>query len=158
MYITHCNVYHHTAVVFTLQFYYHLFFLSTFREDQGSVECGLEPRPGRPLPVPLSPDGLLSFRCLLLLLFSRSVLSNSLWPHGLQHARPPCPSPFPRVCLNSCPLSWWCHPTISSSVTPFSSCLHSFSASGSFLVSQLFTSGGQSIGASASASVLSMNI
>ena len=90
--------------------------------------------------------------------FSGSVVSDSLWPHGLQHARLPCPSPTPRVYSNSCPLSQWCHPTISSSVTPFSSCLQSFPASGSFQMSQLFTSGGQSIGVSASTSVLSMNI
>ena len=82
--------------------------------------------------------------------FSCSVMSNSMQPDGLQHARPPCPSPTPRVYLNSCPLSWWCHPSISSSVVPFSSCLQSFPASGSFLMNQLFVSGGQSIGASAS--------
>ena len=81
-----------------------------------------------------------------------------LWPHGLQHARPPCPSPAPGVYPNSCPLSRWCHPAISSSVVPFSSCLQSFPASGSFLMSRLFTSGGLSIGASASASVLPMNV
>ena len=90
--------------------------------------------------------------------FSCSVVSDSLRYHGLQHARPPCPSPTPRVYSNSCPLSWWCHPTISSSVIPISSCLQSFPASGSFPVSQFFTSGGQSIGVSASASVLSKNI
>ena len=90
--------------------------------------------------------------------FSRSVMSNSLWPHGLQHARPPCSSPVPRVYSNSCPLSQWCHPTISSSVIPFSSCLQSFPASGSFPMSQFFTSGGQSVVVSASASVLPMNI
>ena len=90
--------------------------------------------------------------------FSHSVKSNSLWPHGLQHTRLLCPSPTPRAYSNSCPLSRWCHPTISSSVIPFSSCLQSFPASGSFLVSQLFASIGQSIGASASASVLPMNI
>ena len=89
--------------------------------------------------------------------FSRSAVSNSLWPHGLQHARPPCPSPTPGVYSNSCPLNWWCHPTISSSVIPFSSHLQSFPASGSFPMSQLFTSGGQSIGVSASTSVLPMN-
>jgi len=88
--------------------------------------------------------------------FSRSVVSNSLWPHGLQHTRPPCPSPTPGVYSNSCPLSRWCHPTISSSVVPFSSCLQSFPASGSFQMSQLFASGGQSIGVSASKSVLPM--
>ena len=85
-------------------------------------------------------------------------MSNSLCPHGLQHTRLPCPSPSPRVCSNSCPLSQWYHPTISSPVTPFSSCPQSFPASGSFPVSQLFTSGCQNIGASASASVLPMNI
>ena len=89
--------------------------------------------------------------------FSPSVVSNSLWPHGLQHTRPPCPSPTPRACSNSCPLSQWCHPTISSSTIPFFSCLQSFPASGSFPMSQFFTSDGQSIGASASASVLPMN-
>ena len=89
---------------------------------------------------------------------SVTVVPDSLWPHGLQHARPPCPSPIPRVYSNSCPLSWWYHPSISSSVIPFSSHLQSFPASGSFPVSQLFVSGGQSIGVSASASVLPMNI
>ena len=83
--------------------------------------------------------------------FSCSVVSDSLRPHGLQHARLPCPSPTPRVCSNSCPLSWWYHPTITSSIVAFSSCLQSFPASGSFPVSQFFTSGGQSIGVSASA-------
>ena len=78
--------------------------------------------------------------------FSRSVVFDSLWLHGLQHARPPCPSPTPGVYSNSCPLSQWCHPTISSSVVPFSSCLQSVSASGSFSISQFFKSGGQSIG------------
>ena len=92
-----------------------------------------------------------------ILWFSCSVVFNPLRPHGLQHTRPPCPSPTPRAYWNSRPLSRWCHPTISSSVIPFS-CLQSFPASGSFLMSQLFPSGGQSIGASASASVLPMNI
>ena len=85
------------------------------------------------------------------LLFSCSVVSDSLWPHGLQHARLPCPSPSPGACSNSHPLSQWCHSTILSSVVPFSSCLQSFPASGSFLMNWLFVSGGQSIGASASA-------
>ena len=90
--------------------------------------------------------------------FSHSVMSDSLRPHGVQHARLPCPSPTPGIYSNSCPLSWWYHPTISSSVTPFSSCLQSFPTSGSFQMSQLFALGGQSIGVSASASVLPMNI
>ena len=89
--------------------------------------------------------------------FSLSVVSDSLQPHESQHARPPCPSPTPRVNPNSCPSSQWCHPVISSSVVPFSSCPQSFPASGSFPMSQLFTWGGQSIGVSASASVLPMN-
>ena len=80
--------------------------------------------------------------------FSRSGVSDSLWPHGLQLTRPPCPSPTPRVYSNWCPLSWWCHPTISSSVVPFSSRLQSLPASGSFQMSQFFMSGGQSIGVS----------
>ena len=88
--------------------------------------------------------------------FSRSVMSDSLRPHGLQHARPPCPSPTPGTYSNSCPLCWWCHPTISSSVIPFSSWLQSFPASGSFPMSRFFASDGQSIGVSAS--VLPMNI
>ena len=82
--------------------------------------------------------------------FSCSVAHNSLQPPGQQHARFPCPSPTPRTCSNSCALNWWCHPTISSSIVPFSSCLQSFPASGSFLMSQFCTSDGQSIGASAS--------
>ena len=103
-------------------------------------------------------------------LFSHSVMSNSLQPHGLQHARLPCPSLSPRVATrvpcpslfhkvssNSCPLCWWCRPTISSSVVPFSSCPQSFPASGSFPKSRFITSGGQSIGVSASASVLPLN-
>ena len=95
---------------------------------------------------------------LLSVQFSCSVVSNSLWPHGLQNTRLPCPpSPTPRVYSNSCPLSWWCHPTISSFIVPFSSCPQSFPASGSFQMSQCFTSGGQSIGVSASTSILSVN-
>ena len=90
--------------------------------------------------------------------FSHSVMSDSMQPLGLQYARPPCLSPTPRACSNSCPSSRWCHPTVSSSVVPFSSFLQSFPASGFFPVSQFFTSGGQSIGASASVSVLPMNI
>ena len=89
--------------------------------------------------------------------FSCSVVSDSLQPHETQHARPPCPSPIPGVYPNSCPLSQWCHPTISSSVITFSSCPQSFPASESFQISQLFTSGSQSIGVSASASVLPKN-
>ena len=89
--------------------------------------------------------------------FSCSVTFNSLQPHGLQYTRPPCPSPTPGVYSNSCPLSRWCHPTISSSVVPFSSCLQSFPTSGSFQMSWLFTLGSQSNGVSASISVLPMN-
>ena len=91
--------------------------------------------------------------------FSCSVVSDSLWPYGLQHARPPCPSPTPRAYSNSCPSTQGCHPTTSSSAIPFSSCLlQSFPASGSFPMSQFFASSGQSIGVSASASVLPMSI
>ena len=90
--------------------------------------------------------------------FFSSVMSDSLWPGGLQHARLPCSWPTPRACSNSCPSIWWCHTTISSSVIPFSFCLQSFPPSGSFPMSQFFTSGGQSTGASASASVLPVNI
>ena len=90
--------------------------------------------------------------------FSCSVTSNSLQPHGLQHTRPPCPPPTPRACSNSCPLSWWCHPTTSSSVVPFSSCLQSLPASGSSPMSKFFTWGDQSIAVSASTSVLRMNV
>ena len=93
----------------------------------------------------------------MLVQFSHSVVSDSLWPHGLQHTKLPCPSPTSRACSNLCPSSQWCHPTISSSVVPFS-CLQSFPASGSFPMSQFFPSGGHSIGASVSGSVLPMNI
>ena len=89
--------------------------------------------------------------------FSCSVMSDSLRPYGLQHTRPPCPSPTPGVSSNSCPLSQWCHPTISFSVVPFSSCPRSFPASGSFPISHIFASGGQIIGISASTLVLPMN-
>ena len=90
-------------------------------------------------------------------LFSHLVVPNSLWTHAQKHARLPCPSLSPGVCLNSCPSNWWCLPTVTSSV-PFSFCLHSFPASGSFPMSWFFASGGPSIGASASALVLPMNI
>ena len=101
------------------------------------------------------PKGL--FLCFASVQFNHSVVSNSLQPHGLQHARPPCPSPTARVYSNACPLSRWCHPTIPSSVIPFFSRLQSFPASGSFEMSQLFASDGQSIWVSVSASVLPMN-
>ena len=94
----------------------------------------------------------------LLLVYRSTVWFDSLPPHGLQQARFPCPSPTPGACSNSCPSSQWCHPTISSSVVSFSSCLQSFPTTGSFPMSQFFTSGGHSIGVSASASVLPMNI
>ena len=96
--------------------------------------------------------------CKFIHQFSQSVVSDSFRPHELQHARPPCPSPTPGVYSNPCPSSRWCHPTISSSVVPFSSCPQSLPASGSFPMTQLFTWGGQSIGVSASAPVLPMNI
>ena len=104
--------------------------------------------------VPVKWETLLGFCSVQ---FSRSVLSDSLWPHEPQHAQPPCPSPTSGVYPNSCPLSRWCHPTISSSVIPFSSWHQSFPKSGSFPMSQLFPSGGQSIGVSASTSVLPIN-
>ena len=94
----------------------------------------------------------------IFLLFSHSVMSDYLRSHKQQHDRLPCPSPSPRACWNSCPFSWWCHPTISFSVAPFSYCLQSCPAPGSFPMSQFFASGGQSFGVSASASVLPMNI
>ena len=94
----------------------------------------------------------------MLLLFRCKVVSDSLWPHGLQHSRLPCPAPSPRVCPSSCPLNRWCCPTISSSVTLFSSCLQSCPASGYFPMTWLFTSGDQNIRASASASVLPRSI
>ena len=130
------------------------------------AEC-LTPAPNTPTPThavvlcwsknhaPRAPLG----SCSLILggCCSVTVVFDSLWPHGLQHASLPCPSPSPRACSNSCPLSQWCHPTISSSVVPFSSCLQSSLASGTFPMSQFFTSGGQNIGASALASILPMN-
>ena len=107
------------------------------------------------------PSEILKLYCAILLnvsvQFCCSIMSDSLRHHGLQHARPPCPSPAPGVHQNPCPLSQWCHLTISSSVVPFSSYPQSFPASGSFQMSQLFTSGGQSIGVSASTSVLPVN-
>ena len=102
-------------------------------------------------------SGVRTSICLMLVQFSRSVVSDSLRPHESQHARPPCPSQTPRVHPNSCASSWWCHPAISSSVVPFSSCPQSLPASGSFPMSQFFAWGGQSIGVSASTSVLPKN-
>ena len=102
-------------------------------------------------------EGLSDYSAPYSVRFSHSDLSDSLQPHGVQHARLPCPSPTPGAWSNSCPLSQWCHPTISSSVVPFSSCLQSSLASGTFPMSQFFTSGGQNIGASALASILPMN-
>ena len=123
-------------------------------------------QPSHPL-MPSSPSSLIftqisdfsdeSTICISSVHFSRSVMSDSLWSHGLQHARLPCPSPTPRACSNSCPSSRWCHTTISSSVFRFSSCLQSFPASGSFQMSQFFASGGQIIGALASVSVPPMS-
>ena len=105
-----------------------------------------------------TPNKRLAFLTFSSVQFSHSVMSDSLRPHGLQHTKPPCPSPSPGACSNSCPSSQWFHPTISSSVVLFSSCLQTFPASGSFQMSQFFASGGQNIGASASASVLPANI
>ena len=113
-------------------------------------------KPSQTISFPSSSKNLVLYADLLL--FSCQVVPDSLWPHGLQYSRLPHPSLFPRVCSDSCPLSWWCHPTISSSVAPCSSCPQSFSISGSFLISWLLASGGQSFRASASASVLPMNI
>ena len=104
-----------------------------------------------------TPKALLALGTISLVQFSCSVMSDSLWPHGLQRVRPPCLSPIPGIYSNSCPLSQWWHPTISSSVIPFSSCLQSFPVSESFQMSQFFALGGQSIGVSASTSVLPMN-
>ena len=100
----------------------------------------------------------LSYYLYALIQFSHSVMSDSLQPHEPQHTRPTCPSPTPSVHPNPCPLSWWCHPTILSSVISFFSCLQSVPASGSFQMSQFFTSGGTNIGVSASTSMLPMNI
>ena len=123
-----------------------------------TVHCLQQPRYGSNLNVHSQRNG---WRCGTYIQwniqFSCSVMSNSLRPYGLQPARPPCPSTTPGVHSNSCPLILWCHPIISSSVIPFSSCPQSFPALGSFQMSQLFASGGQSIGVSASASVLPMN-
>ena len=112
---------------------------------------------GRPGVLQSMGSQLSNWTALMLLCWVPSVVSDSLWPHGLQYTRPPCPSPTPRACSNSCPPSRWCHPNILSSVFPFS-CLQSFPASGSFPMSQFFASGSQSIGVSALASVLPMNI
>ena len=107
--------------------------------------------------APLFGSGLQFWQLFSSVQFSRSVVSDSLWPHELQHARPPYPSPTPRVYPNSCPSSRWCHPAISSSVVPISSCPQSLPASEFFPMSQLFAWGSQSIGVSALASVLPMN-
>ena len=129
-------------VLFLFQYYLYLWFLA--QENLCYIELGcLRYQWG------FIRDGLV-------MVFSCWLVSNSLWPHELQHTKLPCPSLTPRVCSNSCPLTQWCHPTISFSVAPFSSCPQSSPASGSFPVCQFFTSGGQNIGASAP--VLPMNI
>ena len=115
---------------------------------------GIEPGSPTRQADSLSSEPLVQFSSVQ---FSCQVMSNSLWPHESQHTRPPCPSPTSGVYSNPCPSSQWCHPAISSSVVPFSSCPHSLPASGSFPMSQLFAWGGQSIGVSASESVLPMN-
>ena len=120
------------------------------RYRQRSIQLSFSP-PSLPFLLP-------SFLQFGSIQFSLSVMSDSLWPHGLQHTRLLCPSPSLRACSHSCSSSRWCHPTISSSVVPFSCCFQSFPASGSFQMSQFFASGGQSIGVSASASILPMNI
>ena len=123
---------------------------SSLLRDRTPISCS-----GRQILYHWATVEVLSYSTLL---FSHLVVSDSSWPCELQHTRPPCPSSSPGACSNSCPLSQWCHPTISSSVTPFSSCPQSFSASGSFPMNWPYTSWGQSIWASASASVLPMNI
>ena len=155
----------YTRVIQHLQIIFPFCSLPNIREymcEKGRVSCSV-------ISESLQPHGLYPARLLCpwnslvkntgmgSVQFSRSVVSASLRPHESQHARPPCPSPTPGVYSNSHPLSRWCHPTISSSVVPFSSCPQSFPASGSFPMSQLFTWGGQSTGVSASASVLPMN-
>ena len=120
------------------------------RYRQRSIQLSFSP-PSLPFLLP-------SFLQFGSIQFSLSVMSDSLWPHGLQHTRLLCPSPSLRACSHSCPLSWWCHPTISSSVAPFSFCLPSFSASRSFPMSRFFASGAEIFGASALASVLPVNI
>ena len=130
--------------------------LSCFSMRLESLSLCLSAR--RPCSQCLGEGQIFTYLRLIFFLFTYSVVSNSLWPHGLQHTRLPCPSPSSGTCSNSCPLSWWCHPTISSSVTPFSSCLQSFPASESFPVSWLFASSGQTIGISASTLVLPVNI
>ena len=127
--------------------------LSLLRKDR--VEWSLYIRQGL---LPGNTHRYQNSQMLCSIQFSLSIVSDSLWPHEPQHARPPCPSPTPGVHTNPCPLSRWYHLTISSSVIPFSSCPQSFPASGSFQMSQLFTTGGQSIRVSASKSVLPMNI
>ena len=135
-------------------FYQHHYFFFFFWQTLSS-----QPRETCVQPNSLSkPCNSIKYETRNALLFIHQVVSDSLWPHEHQRTRLPCLSLSLRACSNSCPLSQWCHPTISSSITPFSSCPQSFPASESFPVSQLFTSGGQSTGASASASVLPMNI
>ena len=132
------------------------------QQSQKFPDSGSIPGQGTEIPQAIlrsqKKSSLLTCKLINSVQFSHSVVSDSWRPHGLQHARLPCPSPTPRAYSNSCPLSRWCHPTISSSIGPFSSHLQSFPASRSFLRCQFFASGGQSIGISASASVLPMNI
>ena len=127
-------------------------------QGRGNSECIFGPKyQGPRMKIHFQPRLKIIIIEWTLVQFSHSVMSNSLRPHGLQLTRPPCPSPSSGVYSNSCPLNWWCHPTISSSVIPFSSYLQSFPASGFFPLTQLFTSSGQSIGVSASRSVLPVN-
>ena len=130
---------------------------SVSRDFQQPQPCSVNPRSASKI-TPITKGALTNSKMTKQAIqFSRLVVSDSLWPHESQHARPPCPSPTPGVHPNPCPSSRWCHPTISSFVIPFSSYPQSFPASGSFQMSQLFASGGQSIGVSALASVLPMN-
>ena len=136
-----------TLIIFTVLWYHHHYlFLKLFITSNRNFVSIKQWLPIIPFPQTLSS---VQFSCL--------AVSDSLRPHGPQPARPPCPSPAPGVYPNSCALSWWCHPTIPSSVIPFFSCPQSFPASGSFQMSLLFASGGQSIGVSASTSVPPMN-
>ena len=171
--ISHLNRYHSITLHVSTAIQYHMFLLpiSFFRLPWTTVHPSSKltllfsfiTDPKAPLSLQLIPLTIKKLNKLkqlkaISVQFSRSVVSDSLRPHGLQHAKPPCPAQTPGVYSDSCPLRRWCHATISSSVIPFSTRLQSFPTSGSFQMSQLFASGGQSTGVSASTSVLPMNI